>query len=261
MFRDQSTVSNDLFAVFSGDGRRCVAVIEAYIDESAKTLLGRSLWAVSAFIGTHDQWSRFDEIWRPVLDAAGIPYYHGKDSKCDKLRRPMISAIRSAGVRGFTSTAFQDEFVKASVELRSTLGNHYAFLALAMALHIRDWAKRNNLGPVAYVIEDGQPNVEHVIRLIKTQIGPDAASVAYAGKRDFVGLQVADFLAHHTAAMDVGLVWLQKLLGGGPGQVMWAHLDPSGIERASKGMTHLLKRQRHLKTRRKRELKATRPNH
>ena len=233
--------------MFSGDGRRYVAVIEAYIDESAKTLLGRSLYAVAAFIGTREQWKRFEEIWAPVLEVAGIPYYHGKDSKCDKLRRPMISAIRASGVRGFTNSAFQDEYAKASKDMKSTLGNHYAFLAVSMALHVREWAKRNNAGPVAYVLEDGQPNVEHVIRAIRTLVGPDAASVACAGKKDFVGLQVADFLAHHTAAIDVGLVWIQQLLGDGPGQVMWGHLDPSGIDIVSTGTTRILREHRHKK--------------
>ena len=256
MLRDRSSISDGLLSLFSGDGRRCVAVIEAYIDESAKTLIGRPLYAVSGAVGIREEWKQFEAIWEPVLDVAGVPYYHGKDRKCDRLRRPMVSAIQSSGVRGFTSTTFEDEYSKAGNDLKSLLGNHYAFLALSMALHIRDWAKRANVGPVAYVLEDGQPNVEHVITAIKTLVGPDAASVAFAGKRDFVGLQVADFLAHHTAALDKGLVWINELLGDGPGQVMWAHLDPSGINTASLGMTQALRRHRHRKTQAKRKRKA-----
>lgn len=252
------SVSGDLLSLFCGNGRRSLAVIEAYIDESAKTLVGRPVYAVSAFIGTRDQWSRFEDAWQPILELAGIDYYHGKDGKCDTLRRPMVSTIRSSGVRGFTNSVFQDEYAKAGKELKSTLGNHYAFLALNMALQIREWARRTGSGPVAYVLEDGQPNIEHVLRVIKTIVGDDAAAVACAGKREFVGLQAADFLAHHTAALDVGLAWIMQLLGDGPGQVMWGHLDPAGIDMASNGVQHLMRRHRHQKQQKKREAKAAR---
>lgn len=57
-------------------------MIEAYIDESAKTLVGRPVYAVGGFVGTREQWRRFGETWQPELDAAGVPYYHGKDGKC-----------------------------------------------------------------------------------------------------------------------------------------------------------------------------------
>ena len=235
-------------------------MIEAYIDESAKTLLGRPLYAVAGLFGTREQWRRFEDVWSPVIDAAGVDFYHGKDPGCDRLRQPMVSAIRSAGVRGITATAFQDEFAKAGIELKSMLGNHYAFLAVSMARQVRDWARRANAGPVAYVLEDGQPNIEHVMKVIKTLIGPDAASVSRAAKRDYLGLQAADFLAHQSAALDQGLVWLQQLLGDGHGQVMWGHLDAGGIEKASVGMAQLLRRHRHQKTNLKRERKRARAN-
>lgn len=235
-----------------------MAVIEAYIDESAKTLIGRPVYAVGGFLGTRDEWRRFEEIWQPALDAAGIAYYHGKDSKCDKLRGPMVSAIRSSGVRGFTNSVFKDEYAQGGKELKATLGNHYAFLCASMALHIRNWARETGNGPIAYVLEDGQPNVEHVLRVIRQLVGSDAMSVACAGKRDFVGLQVADFLAHHTAALDVGLVWIQKLLGEGPGHVKWGHLNQDGIALMSNGMRDILRRYRHAKRQRKEAIKALR---
>lgn len=227
-------------------------MIEAYIDESAKTLLGRPLYSVAGLFGTCDQWRRFEDVWSAVLDTSGVAYYHGKDRKCDPLRPLMVSAIRTAGVRGITSTAFEDDFSRAGNELKSILGNHYSYLAVSIALQIRDWAKGAKVGPVTYILEDGQPNIEHVIKVINTVIGPDAASVSSAGKRDYVGLQAADFLAHQSGALDQGLAWLQQLLGDGPGQVMWGHLDSSGIARASTGMSQLLRRHRHQKSRAKR---------
>jgi hypothetical protein len=228
-------------------------VIEAYLDEASKTLAGRPIEAVSAFIGTPDQWQRFAEIWRPVLSSAGVICYHGKDPKCNKLRRPMVSAIRSSGIRGFTATAFRDEYQGAGSEMKSTLGNHYSFLALGLSVNIRKWVRQNNAGPVTFILEHGQPNVEYVMRLIRTLGDSDVASVASADKRAFLGLLAADFLAHHTAALDKGLVWLQQLLGDGPGQVMWGHLDPNGISDVSAGMAGLIKKHRHAKARRKRE--------
>ncbi len=229
-----------------------MAVIEVYIDESAKTLVGKPIYAVGALFGTRDQWRLFEQIWRPVLDVSGLDCYHGKEKKCDKLRRPMVSAIQSSGIRGVTNSVFRDEYEKGgSNELKSTLGNQYAFLCVSVALHIRNWAKQNNVGPIAYILEDGQANVEHVIRAIRSLIGPDAASVACAGKRDFLGLQAADFLAHHTAALDHGLAWIHPLLGDGPGQVMWGHLDVNGIAHMTKGMKPLLRSHRHEKTQRK----------
>lgn len=232
-------------------------MIEAYIDESAKTLAGRPVYSVGGFIGTRDEWRRFEELWTPELIGAGVPCYHGKDNKCDRLRLPMVQTIQSSGVRGLLATVFQDEYTEAGHELKSTLGNHYAFLAVHMALTIRDWARKNGGGPIAYVLEDGQPNVEHVMRVIRTLTGGDAASVACAGKRDFTGLQAADFVAHHGAALDVGLAWITQLLGDGPGQIIWGHLDPTGIELASKGLRHLLQRHRHVKVQRKRQRRAS----
>ena len=116
-------------------------MIEADIDESAKTLLGRPLYAVAGLFGTREQ-RRFEDVWSPVIDAAGVDFYHGKDPGCDRLRRPMVSAIRSAGVRGITATAFQDEFAKAGIELKSMLGNHYAFLAVSMGIGGEDSEKQ-----------------------------------------------------------------------------------------------------------------------
>lgn len=256
MFRAQTHVSCDLLSLFSGNGRRIVAVIEAYIDESQKPLLGRQLYAVSGFFGTHEQWQRFGEIWQSVLDATEIAYYHGKDPKCDKLRAPMISAIRASGIQGLTASLWRDEFAKGGHALKSVIGNHYAFQALWMALTIRTWAKQNGHGPIAYILEDGQPNIEHVLRMIRTEIGADAAAVACAGKRDFIGLQAADFLAHHTAAMDVGLAWVTQLLGEGPGCVKWGNLDPKDLDVLSRKMEdHQRQRRRH-KSQAKRERRA-----
>lgn len=254
----EPTVSEHLVRLFSGEGRRFVAVIEAYLDEASKTLIGRPVEAVSGFIGTRDQWQRFEDIWRPVLEAAEIPYYHGKESRCNKLRRPMVSAIRSSGIRGFTATAFRDEYKQAGPEMKSLLGNHYAFLALGLSVNIREWARRNNAGPVSFILEDGQANVEHVMRLIRSIGGDEVASVACANKQAFVGLQAADFLAHHSAALDKGLAWIHPLLGDGPGQVMWGHLDPSGISGTSVGVAALMRKHRHNKTRQKRARKDKR---
>jgi hypothetical protein len=256
MFResiiDEPPVSAHLVRLFSGDGRRLVAVIEAYLDEASKTLIGRPVEAVSGFIGTRDQWKHFEDIWSTVLEATGIPYYHGKDPKCHKLRKPMVSAIRASGIRGFTATAFRDEYRQAGPEMKSLLGNHYSFLALGLSVNIRKWAQANNAGPVAFVLEDGQPNVEHVMRLIRSLGGGEVASVACANKQAFVGLQAADFLAHHSAALDKGLAWIHQLLGDGPGQVMWGHLDPNGISGTSVGMAALMRKHRHNKTQKKR---------
>jgi hypothetical protein len=258
MTKTTASISDDLLALYSGDGRWRVAVIEAYFDESAKILIGKPVYAVGAFFGTRDEWRHFEQIWQPVLDVAGISYYHGKNSKCDKLRRPMVSAIRSSGVRGVTQSVFRDDYIKGGGrELKSILGNHYAFLCVSAALYIRDWTRRTNNGPIAVVLEDGQPNVEHVARVIHELLGADVVSVASAGKRDFLGLQAADFLAHHTAALDVGLAWVQPMLGDGPGQVMWGHLEPRGIATMTRGMKRVLGEYRHKKKQRKRAAKAT----
>ena len=69
MFRE--SVGEQLLALFSGDGRRLVAVIEAYIDESGTD--GRSpVICVGGYAGEHDEWTAFERAWEPTLRNAGI---------------------------------------------------------------------------------------------------------------------------------------------------------------------------------------------
>src|SRR5262245_33298370 len=71
---------------------------------------------------------------------------------------------------------------------------------------------RGGHGPVAFVLEHGQPNVDFVRRTLEMFIAlPDheVASVAVARKADFAALQTADLLANCYLARDSE--WFKRL--------------------------------------------------
>src|SRR5271155_1200201 len=139
-------ISADLLALFSGDGKRVVVAMEAFIDESG-THKGAPIVSVAAWVGLHYQWKKFLSHWDDK-------YFHAKESKCDPLRHALFEAIEFGEMEGFTAWLYpQDYQTHATAQFRSGLGNAYSLCTFACAIGVCGFCKRNKLGKVAFVIE------------------------------------------------------------------------------------------------------------
>src|SRR6266576_3200958 len=98
--RRQPNETIQLLSMLSGDGKRYVCVIEAYLDESG--LDGRwPMVCVGAYAGTHEQWARFIESWQHQLDTAGVKVFHAKEQSSRLLHEPMVNHINEHQLCGF----------------------------------------------------------------------------------------------------------------------------------------------------------------
>jgi hypothetical protein len=96
---------------------------------------------------------------------------------------------------------------------------------------------------VAFVIEDGQPNIEFVretLEYMRTKERYGIASVAVAGKKDFVQLCTADFLAHSRTSDQE---WFDRLYD--TGRVSHDQVTAAKIVRMSRQITEGLRRMKH----------------
>jgi hypothetical protein len=117
-----------------------------------------------------------------------------------------------------------------------------------------------NLGPVAFFIEAGQPNAEFVKQTIEA-VTDDYFSIASARvvkKRQYVPLQAADFLAHSFGVHDTE--WLQQLVGEGYGKALHCHFKPDQIITVSKQVEDIWKRYRRMQDREKAAARRARAN-
>jgi hypothetical protein len=229
----ETSVSEDLLALVSGDGKRIVAVMEAFIDESG-TYKDASIVNVAAWVGAHWQWKKFLSYWDDR-------YFHARDPKCAPLKQALFEAIGFGELRGFTAWMEPKNYADhATAHFRSALGNPYSVCAFACAMGVCKFCKRDNLGKVAFVIEDGQPNVEFVretLEFMKCKERFGIASIAIASKKDFVQLCTADFLAHSRSSNGR---WFDALYD--TERVYQDHVTPERVVRMSRQLTEGIKR-------------------
>lgn len=235
-----------LLRMLTGDGRRCVAVIEAYVDESG-THSGSPILSVAAYAGRHEQWTEFLSEW-------GEQDFHAKENQYDKLKPRLFDVIDLCKLEGIAAWVRPEEFNQhAAPELRSNLGNAYAVCAFSCAIGVCKWARENSIGPVSFVVEKGQPNAEYVERVLKALMDDQhygIASVASVGKREFVQLVTADFLAHSRGTSNA---WYDRLYK--TGRVAEAHLTPELLEKSSTEVKVIIGRHQRERSRLKREQK------
>lgn len=221
-------------------------MIEAYLDESG--LDGKwPVVCVGGYAADHDAWTAFQESWQVVLAKANIDCFHATSHP--NLWGPMLEHIDDFGMRGVLVTVSADHYKrKMSHGARSTFGNAYATCAFSCALKIAERAKADGHGPVAVVIEDGQPNVQYVARTLEMMIGDDEyniASVTVAKKRDFMPLQAADLLAHCAGTHQVD--WLKVMANGGPGKLLHGHMTAQMLRGLSATIEEVKRQYRHRK--------------
>ena len=251
-------ISKELINVLSGHGRRYIAVLWVYLDESG-THKGAPLLSVAGYMGCEREWHEFEKEWCPHLKKANVPYFHAIDPKCSSLKPLLASAITKRNLRGIICSIKPDDYkLYASSQFKGTLGNAYAICAFMCALHISDWAKDNNLGSVSFIIEAGQPNADHVEHILKSMINDanfNIAGVMMAKKDEFIPLQTADFISHVFSTTDINdEAWLEYLVKFG--QIFHVPLNSNQIVQASKDIKVVYMKQRNLKERNKRKQKA-----
>jgi hypothetical protein len=221
-------------------------VFEAFVDESG-THKGASIVGVAAWAAHRAYWKRFVSWW-------GDRQFHAKDPKCSALKQGLFDAIQGSHLEGFVAWMKpQDYQAYASHLFKSAIGNAYAVCTFNCALGICKFAQKENLGPVAFVIEGGQPNAEwirEVLEGMKEKPRYGITSVAVVKKHDYVQLYTADFLAHScTSNQD----WFQRFRG--TGRVLEDHITPNRMRKMS---DDLVKRYKILK--RNKELLRARQN-
>jgi hypothetical protein len=238
-------VSLPLLELLSQGSERCVAVFEAFIDESG-THKGAPVVGVAGWAAQRAFWKRFLSYWDDR-------YFHAKEPKCAPLKPALYDAIVDSRLEGFVAWMKPEDYREHTTPFfKSAMGNAYAVCTYACALGICRFARDKKMGPVAFVIEDGQPNsewVREVLEGMKTKRHFGIASVATASKRDFVELCTADFLAH---SLTSDPTWFTRL--GGSGLVAEDHITPARMKKMSAELAakhrilryqkNLLKRQR-----------------
>ncbi len=165
-------------------------MLEAFFDESG-THAGAPLLCVDGYFGSHEQWDYFLSQWH-------IPDFHAKNSS-DSSKYKLAELINESGLTGMVCFVNPQRYAEeTNAQWKTGIGNAFAACALACVLGI---SKELPTTPVAYVLEDGQPNTEWVHRVI-TAMSHDEhwqqsiASVTLAKKPNFVQLHTADFIAH-----------------------------------------------------------------
>lgn len=228
----------------SGDGRMCVVVIRAYMDEGGMHAES-PIVCVATYAGTEPEWAAFETAWEPYLRGAGIDWFHASDPRCDTLRSPLLETMEARTIYGSLCSVGKEDYARyASHQFRSSFGNAYALCAWSSALEVCKWAKACGLGDVAFAIEDGQPNVGFVAKLLEAMIGDDdynVGAVTVVKKRSFVPLQCADFLAHVCGTYD--RQWLQRLIQ--PGRAVHAHPNAQQIVELSQEVRDVWRQYRH----------------
>jgi hypothetical protein len=251
------SISQEILEVISGNGRRLVAVLWAYLDESG-THKGSPLVVVAGYAGGHNEWRLFERNWQKKLANYNIEYFHAKDPKCDILRPYLADEILKRKLYGVICAINPDEYnLHANHHFKSTIGNAYAACTYSCALEIAKIARNNELGKISIVIESGQPNSEYVektLKLFMKSQNYDIASVALGNKKDFIPLQTADFLSHiFDVKINDDKIYLDQLINSG--NLFRVIMPPDGIEKAAKNIKAAYARNRYLKRKAKKKIK------
>jgi hypothetical protein len=220
-------------------------LFEAYLDESG-THEGSPILSVAGYFGTREQWNVFLDRW-PYIE------FHAREKKFDPLKPALADALDAAELTGIETCLRPWEFnLHANTAFKSNLGNAYAVGAFICALKICDLVKDNPDARVALVLEDGQPNVLWVQRLlIMMMLEFPIASVTVAKKSECVPLHSADFLSHSRSTTNIK--WMDRLFLG---KRVWEQpIDGVIFQQTSSAITELLKEHRRKKVAEKRQRK------
>jgi hypothetical protein len=225
------------------NGERYIDVLSAFLDESG-TNPETPVLSVAGFYGSKDQWEEFRNLWKSKSNG-----FHAKNSS--RLFPDLCAAIEVSKVKGMLVTVSKETYqVHASAHTKTAVGNPYSVCAFLCILAI---CKQVDNLPISFVLEQGQPNLSFVKRILEVMIDAGewcSAAVASAKKSDFIELHAADFLSHIASSHDVA--WMQRLFDAG--RLMHGHVTEQLLKDTSPQITELINRAR----RARREAKNTR---
>jgi hypothetical protein len=185
-----------------GDGERWLAVLTAFLDESG-THAGCPVVTVAGFYGNKKHWAAFRKAWGPYSSG-----FHAKDGDAKYAR--LFGAIEISGVNGLYITLGKATYRQNSTpQMLSRAGNEYSMCAFQCVLSIC----KAVASPTAFVLEQGQPNLEFVLKTLLYMLDSGdtcISSVTPGQKSDFIELHPADFVSHLASSNDKP--WLQKLM-------------------------------------------------
>lgn len=216
---------------------------QAYLDESG-THEGAPILAVAAYFGTQEQWDTFLENWRHED-------FHACESRCEKLKPDLADAIDASGIDGAELCLRPHEFnSSASANMKSNVGNAYAVAVFLCVVGICELVSADNENArVAFILEDGQPNVSWVQRLLLSFMAeyPTIASVTIRAKNNTPQLHPADFLAHSRSTTTIP--WMNRLFANGRCREM--PIDADIFVKTSDEVKQLIKENRRRKAKEK----------
>ena len=250
-----NVIAIGLLRQLSGDGVRVVAVLatealfEAYLDEGG-THADAPILSVAGYFGLHEQWLEFLTHW-PHAE------FHASKDRYDYLKPSLADAIDAAALFG-TETCIRPDVFKAVAGpgIKAHLGNAYAVAAFLCAAAICGKAQQIvSNARISFVLEDGQPNIEWVRRLLIMMMAEyPIASVTVAKKTDFPHLHPADFLAHTRATTDKR--WLDRLFA--KALVNEIPIDGNALAQAAAKVSAFMKRYRNQKAKERKEKRKQR---
>lgn len=221
------------------------ALIEAYLDESG-THKGSTVLSVAGYFGSHRQWCLYLNKW-PYRD------FHASQGRYDNLKPELAAAIDVAELHGAeVCIRLRDFDAIANAAFRSHLGNAYATAAFMCAAGICDQATAlESNARIAFVLEDGQPNVRWVQRLLIGMMAMEypIAAVTVVQKRDFPQLHAADLLAHSRSTSNH--VWMDRLFEHD--RVKECAVEPDLLMEVSAKAANALRQYRNTKAKQRRE--------
>jgi len=216
---------------------------QAYLDEGG-THEGAPILAVAGYFGTREQWEIFLGKWKHE-------HFHACDSPCDKLKPELADAIDANEIEGAEVCLRPNEFnSSASADMKSNMGNAYALAVFLCVVGIcKLVSAENENARVAFVLEDGQPNVSWVQRLLLAFMAeyPTIASVTVVSKGSTPQLHPADFLAHSRNTTDTP--WMNRLFAKGRAREM--PIEAELFARTSEEVRRLLRENRRRKAKEK----------
>jgi hypothetical protein len=187
---------------------------QAYLDE-AGTHKNASILSVAGYFGTREQWEIFLGKWKHEC-------FHACDPQCDKLKPELADAIDASEIEGAEICMRPHDFdSSASAGMKSNMGNAYAVGVFLCVVGIcKVVSAENENARVSFALEDGQPNISWVQRLLLAFMAeyPTIASVTVISKGSTPQLHPADFMAHSRSTTDVP--WMSRLFAKGRAREM-----------------------------------------
>ena len=232
----------------SGNGRRLIAVIGAYIDESG-THKDAPLLSVACYFAPRSRWGAFERDWMPILKRHGITCFHAVNRDHDKLRPSLCELIQHCRLNAVIVSVSRSVYdLWASAQMRSVLGDPYAACVTNCVIKVCTLTKKKYYGEsVSFVIEAGQPKTEHLELKIKSMMDrplyrdcAPISSVTLAEKEGFVPLQTADFLSHVFSTREI--YWINELSKNG---LMYSSfIDQKALKESSNELKNIFRRNR-----------------